>query len=708
MGYDSVKSSSSPDPMNPESVDTLDEYALCEEIKHLYEESSDFRKKFERDWKEYEAFYEGRHWNTGEKKPKVNYVFSIIEYETPILTDSRPGTDVMALQDDFMDDAKVLKEAIDYVYNYNHVNLKVASGVREALKSTNHYLYVDYDPDLESGNGQIVIRSLPWRYVYLDPSEGDIDDMSYIIIKRPVKISLLKRQFPFKADELEPEDIEIDDGTESTMYELQDRYHGPRRSTSVGKFKPTDMAYLYECWRKDYSMDPIPDDETIMQAQNEIMSVIQGMVPEVMRYSNHQKIIQLLQSEQSKIISESQLRQMQVNEAVHDPKNAAAVQDAAQTFQTGQPHTQEGAATAVQLAQHAQMTSDESVVVQMLDDLIKQHMVMIDQNPDGMKPRYPNNMRLTIKACESILYDGACPVDDGKYPIAPIYCYKIDGQPYSTGELKNIIDEQRIMNELFYEEYKGLRLVTNPGWIKDDTSNVDDTTLTNDPGIVVTKKQGTEVTRLPPGQVSPQLEQKQIMLAKIMEQISGITEVTQGKRPQGVSSGVAIEQLQDQAIGRIRLKSRTLEEYTMLRLGELVAARIVKYWTAPKILKNYDDDGRIKTIHFDPNRIDQLDYIVRMSPGSTVGISKEGIMNVSKEMVLGGLIDPKTFVMMNDIPYKTLVLSSIEARDQLQQQAQALLQQNQQLQMELQQLLGGKQGSANGQNQAQAPAAPTK
>lgn len=698
-------------------IDPMDDYAICRHVDKLLEEASDYRKRFEPDWKEFEAFYDGRHWNNHEKRPKLNYVFSTVEYEVPILTDSRPGTDVIAIEEEHEDDAKVLKEAIDYVYDFNHINMRTAQAIRQSLISTNHYFYVDYDPDFENGDGQVVIKSVPWRNVYLDPSAGDLDDMSYVIIKRPVKVDLLRRQFPGKADDIEPEEVDIDDMQESTMYELQDRYHGPRNKTSFGNFKPTDMTNLIECWYKDYEMEPIPEEETVQEAQDEMAQIAQGMTPDVSKYLDHAKIISILQSEQSQLMSEIQMRGQMMQPQPGQEMSGQMTgmppqgmpQDPNAVPQQGMPQDQamnaNGQPVPVdQVAQQQdQMTSDESVILQMLDDLIQQHQIMGEQNMQGMRPKYPHNMRLTVKVGDNVLYDGPPSVDDGMYPLAPFYCYKIDGQPYSTGEIKNILDPQKVLNELFYEEYKGLRLVTNSGWIKDDTSNVDDTTLTNDPGIVVTKKQGTECNRLPPGEVSPQLSMMEGRMGQSMEHISGMTESTQGERPVGVTAASAIAKLQDQAIGRIRLKSRSYEEYTMIRLGKLVASRIIKYWSKPRMLRAYDDSGRIKSVQFDPARLDQMEYVVRVSPGSTVGLSKEAILASAEKLLAEQVIDPEIFMMITDLPYKSLILGKLQEKDQLRQQAQALAQENDQLKQMLQQLGVGGPGSPDGGAPAMQP-----
>src|SRR4051812_44626199 len=64
-------------------------------VKEVEKELSDYRRPFEKSWREYDNAYYGKQHKTGESKKTVkNHVFKIIEGEVPILTDSMPGTQV--------------------------------------------------------------------------------------------------------------------------------------------------------------------------------------------------------------------------------------------------------------------------------------------------------------------------------------------------------------------------------------------------------------------------------------------------------------------------------------------------------------------------------------------------------------------------------------------------------------------------------------
>jgi len=681
-------------------LDETDEKAVCEYVDGKLREAKAYRKRFEADWAEYERFYNGEHWKNVDKRPKINWTFSVIEYEVPLLQDSRPGTDVISIEDEFSDDAKVLKESIDYVYSYNHLDIRLAQAIRSSLIATNGYLYVDYDPDKENGEGQIIIRNLNWRSVFLDPSEGDLDDMSYVVIRRPVKVDVLKRQFPFKAEDIHPEEIEDEDVVQHDMYMIETKYHASsaRRNISIG-YKPEDMAYLVEAWCKDYTMVPIPQEESLQIAQDSIEKLKQGMIPAVERFQDHNLIIQVLSEELQNTGIQIQQEQMENDEALATGPQIIEEEIQAKIAEGAIVAPEEAQMASDQLMQQlveqAQPDPQMQMYAQLLQDLIEQHKIMLEQNPNSEKPKYPYFMRLIVKVCDEILYDGPTPVKNGKFPIAPVYAYKIEGEPYATGELKNIIDPQKAFNELYWDEHQNLRLNANSGWVMDDNSGIDETTLSNEPGIIVKKKAGTDVRRLEPGTVSPQLSAKQQANRSYMEEVSGITEVAQGKRPQGISAAAAISALQEQSIGRMRLKSRMIEEYTMQRLGELVSDFILKYWTKEKMLKVYDDDGRIQSLQFDPSRMQEFKYEIRMVPGSTFGISKEAIFNHTQQLLSAGAIDAQLFfdINRNNIPFAAKALERLQQRDELAMQSQQLAEENAQLKAQLEQLMGAGAGN---------------
>lgn len=616
-------------------------------VERKFNESAEYRKQFEEKWKEYERFYNGKQWQYNERRPVKNFIFSIIEGEVPILTDSRPSVDVIPLEESMYDQAKILSSAIQSVLEDNSIQLKNSEAIREALKVGTSHFYVDYDPDAKNGQGNVVIKVIDWKYCYPDPNASDIDECAYFGIKYPVREEDAKRKFSAFADVIKGNSA--NEYTNSVNSFIRpDVWDGLGGRDQQSEYKKLDgMVDYCELWLKDYEREPIPEEVTTEEIAKEAEEFIQGIAPDITKDEDHDAHI----AAHSEFITLFVAQALQIAPEMVTEKDIEALK---QDPQVG-------------------------LIITIAMDHIEAHEEYKKVNPDGTRPKYSNNLRLIIKIGENIVYDDDAPVNDGLIPLAPVYCYKNSKSYWATGEIHNIIDAQKCYNEIDWHELQGLRLNTNSGWLVDEESGVKSENLTNDPGIVITKKKDGNVQRIPAGEVSPQLLQRKSVDTQAMEIISGVNEASQGRRPTGITAAQAIKYLQEQSVGRIRLKTRYFEEYTLVRLGKLIASRIVKYWNTERILRLYDDNGKIKFIKFDPKIIEGMNYDIKVVPGSTVGIDKETIFNLMSGLLDKGLISPKVFFQVNDVPYRTKILEEIEANDQMTMMIQQLQMENEQL-----------------------------
>jgi len=633
----------------------VDKPEIIVKIDKLYKEAKEYRKQFESKWKEEQRFYMGKQWKFADKRPVKNWCFTIVEGELPILTDSRPASDVVPYQAEEMEDAKVLSSGMHYIYDEQNLMLKVSEVMRNALKAGPcGYHYVGHDPCGEKGEGKITIKTMPWDQVYLDPSANLIEDVAYAILEIPTKKEDAIRLWPKKKKKIE----ELSTSNNNAIGDTQDEYIDPTRWDGIGgitddtfeksRYQSEDTLTLRESWIKDYSMEKIPPEITEEEIVKESQEIMQGINPDIGLYENHEEHMR-----------------------GHEEHKVAIAASA-----LGVP---EELITDEMIEQVKASDPNIALMLTLLDDHIDEHVIHNEDNPKAERPKYVNNLRLVISIDHLVLFDGTPDVEDGMIPLVAYYCYKTGDSIYGFSEIRNIISSQKSYNEMDYSEYKGLKLNTNSGFVKDENSGVDSDTLTNVEGLVITKVQGTEVRRLDPGTVSPQLGMRKQNDQIAMEQISGVNEATQGRRPVGVTAAQAIRYLQEQSVGRIRLKTRMLEEYSLLRLGKLITARIVNYWNTERMLRIYDQNGKIQYVKYDPDRIQQMRYEVKVVPGSTAGLDKESIFTVMSNLADKGMIPPKTFIESVDIPYKNKILEDIEANDQLRMQAEALAAENEEL-----------------------------
>lgn len=633
---------------------------LCKKVDGYFKESAGYKKAFEQEWKEYERFYDGKQWQFSDGvRPVKNHVFKVIEGQLPLLADAQPSVDIVPTEAESFDKAKMLSSALSWVFEKQNLQLKNVQAFRTILKTGTTFFYVDYDPDLEKGAGDITINELDWRYCYPDPNAKDVDNCMYFGIEMPVRKSEVIRKFPAFKEEIEKEsqDIETTAGTSKIdQYIKEDKWdgYGGINGDGQGQYKLEDMVKLQEMWHKDYETVPVDPEETLNEIAIEAEELMAGKAPDITQYEDHD----------SHIAAHEELKQVMLMEAASKAL-MIPVQDI----------------TEIDI-QNVMQLPEIQLLMSIIDDHIAAHEEYKKINPTGEKPKYTNNLRLTIKIDKVILYDGSSPVDDGMIPVAPAYCYKDNKSFWGTGDIKNILDSQKEHNELGWYKLSGLALNNNNPWIVDEEAKVDADTLTNDPGLIIKKRAAGQITRMPPVVINPQLDSQQQKNEIEIEQIVGLPEASQGRSPTGFTAARAVIALQQAGNGRSRLKSQIYDAYTLPRLGRLVTSRVIKYWNTERMLRLYDDNGKIQFIKFDPKDIDNFEYDVKVVQGSSLGYDKGQLFELMSDLVNKGMIPPKVLFQTVDVPYRSKILEVLEQEDQknlMIQELQLQLQQMSQL-----------------------------
>ncbi len=162
-------------------------------------------------------------------------------------------------------------------------------------------------------------------------------------------------------------------------------------------------------------------------------------------------------------------------------------------------------------------------------------------------------------------YDGSArPVyKHNKFPFTRLLDYEADKEFWGIGEIEIITLLQRLINNFEAQIIDNTRLMSNAQWIisKVDSGLKEEDTwiFDNRPGEAIFTHAGG-VDRLPGVPIPPHIPEHMERLIFSMEQILGIHDVVQGRRPVGVRAASAIIALQESANVRVREKSRNMEE----------------------------------------------------------------------------------------------------------------------------------------------------
>ena len=93
------------------------------------------------------------------------------------------------------------------------------------------------------------------------------------------------------------------------------------------------------------------------------------------------------------------------------------------------------------------------------------------------------------------------------------------------------------------------------------------------------------VDRLAPPQMPQYVHETIQVLKNDVEIVSGVHDITQGRKPGSVSAGVAIMALQEAAQARIRLKV-WLMEMALNEIGATWYSRLQQYWVTSRWVRN--------------------------------------------------------------------------------------------------------------------------
>lgn len=639
------------------------EKPALEVVKDAKTELVTYRKQFEKEWRELDDAYYGKQHKTGEGKKTVkNHIFKVIEGEVPILTDSMPGTQVTANISTKQEDADILNKGISYVYQDQNLPLILPSLVRSGCMSAPGFLYAYYNPDAAGGDGKIEYLELDWENVWLDGNSGTIEGSSIARWKVPTRRGAAARKWVEKSEEImqsqssEAYDQSRDDGNFETrdVSDENDRMGKPKKASAK------DIVSEFHNWILDYSTEQIPADETTQEVFDERNKMLSGEPARVHKWQDHEN-------------------------HMGDHKNTRA--EATAQLGLGPEATIDEVVQAVQMLMEQNPEAAEQfqqipLIVQIIDNHIAEHTEMQKLNPKGERPKYPDGWRVIITIDDKVVtYDGPNPEQRsgiGHIPIIPFYCYK-DKTIYGFGEAKNIIDMQRSLNDVDFRELESLRVSANPGWVYDAEAGVEGK-ITNAPGVEIKKAKGTTVSRLEPGMTSPQLAARRESDINSVMDISGINEASQGQLPAS-SSGIAITKLQTQAIGRIRLKDRYLQGYSIRRLAIITASLILNHWTTEKNFRLRGDNNKIEDVVFDPIRLQDLEYTVEIAPGSMAGIDKDSLNTFFLNLLQGQHIDFEAFLKVADFPKKEILQTWLKEKMGTEQSVK-------ELQAEIQRLVG--------------------
>jgi hypothetical protein len=262
------------------------------------------------------------------------------------------------------------------------------------------------------------------------------------------------------------------------------------------------------------------------------------------------------------------------------------------------------------------------------------------------KKSFPTGRLITFAGNE-ILDDRPNPFPT--FPYVECENYFIPGENYGQGELEQLKPLQEQYNIRSNQIFDGLNFATFPMILYDHTSGLEPGEIVNKPGGIYPVDDIKGITRFDPTGLSAGVFQSLPQLEKAIETVSGIREVTQGAVPGDVRSGFAIEQLQESAQSRLRLKTRNME-YASKNLSRYLT-RMIGLFYIPGV--HYGEEVDLRGVN-----PDLFDFEIKAGvnlPGSRIAQQQ-----LYQWMYTNQIVDEQFIVDQSDIPNKDELVTRMQ------------------------------------------------
>lgn len=321
-----------------------------------------------------------------------------------------------------------------------------------------------------------------------------------------------------------------------------------------------------------------------------------------------------------------------------------------------------------------------------------------DSTKKERKAKYPKGRVLTIAPeLNVVLEDKPNPYNDGRFPFYLLKCYDVPFKFWGEGEVAKLLSPQTYINDLMNQIIDNAKLTANMPWVLDKNSGIGKGQLTNRPGLIVRKNPGSEVKRLAPPPMPNYVQEMIGVLKSDIETISGIHDVTQGRKPGSISAASAIMALQEAAQARIRLKVKLMEA-TLTELGLAWFLKARQFWKTNRWVRKVDLQNNMSFVEMTPEKL-QIDVDFVMVAGSTMPTNKNAMLDLMIRLAQTGaedglpMVDRETVLQYTNVPDKQKIVKRFndlvgdrkEQEQKAQQQALLMQQQAQEQQIMQQQ-----------------------
>jgi hypothetical protein len=259
---------------------------------------------------------------------------------------------------------------------------------------------------------------------------------------------------------------------------------------------------------------------------------------------------------------------------------------------------QQGSVITSDLYQHrltALLTSGLHGVVRSLDPYTMEGYGIVNYYERAPDKDFPNGMSF-VELDGLPLHIDTLP-EGSDYSYSHCGYFRVPGRFWFRGAVEDMLHPQEQINKLeqFLELNDGFN--ANPLWLVPTESGIAEGSMRNIPGKVVRFKYPFEPKREQGVDMPPQVIQRRAMYVQELEQITGLQGVIMGQAPQGVTAGVALNRLGEEAEGMFSPIQRRWE--TFIERDQTLKMKLVqRYYTMPRYLSVKREGGIQEVLDF--------------------------------------------------------------------------------------------------------------
>jgi hypothetical protein len=234
--------------------------------------------------------------------------------------------------------------------------------------------------------------------------------------------------------------------------------------------------------------------------------------------------------------------------------------------------------------------------------------------------KYPYG-RHTVVVGDKLIVDE--PLELYRLPVFMVSNYKSPHNFWGIGETDLVRTQTKALNETFSAINENIRKMGFPiRKVTQRAKGVLTRPITGAPGEEITVIDPSDVTFESPPPIPGYIQNYISQVGQFMEHITGVNDVTQGRKPGGVTSGRAIVALQEASQTRQRFKINKEVARLTKEIGEFMVQMILTYDEEIRSIRERDSEGQFQFTDYNPQAVYDADGNEEGTPEFNPGTAK--------------------------------------------------------------------------------------